>query len=152
MLSIKNLTQSLLVVLLISSITLIACSKQDSIEIRDQWVKATHEGQDVGAAFLTIISKDETSLISVESDVAENVEIHSMVMDDGIMKMSMLDTLPLPANKPTELKPGGFHLMLFDLKQPLVDGAKAKFTLHFKNTAGLEKTITVTSPIKREAP
>ena len=152
MLFIRKFNLSLIAGLVIASTTIIACNKQDSIEIKNQWVKTTHEGQDVSAAFLTIISKEETRLISVETDIAESVEIHSMTMEDWVMKMRMLESLPLPANKSTELKPGGFHLMLFNLKQPLIEGAQAKLTLHFKNQAGQEKTISIISPIKTESP
>jgi copper(I)-binding protein len=101
---------------------------------------------------MTIVSNEDTSLITIDSDVADVIEIHSMSMENGVMKMRMLDTLDLIAGKPTELSPGGFHLMLFDLKKPLAAGKEAHFTLHFKNKAGQEKTISVTSPIKAEAP
>lgn len=148
----KNIGLPLLSAMFIASILISACSKQDSIEIKNQWVRASNDGQDVGAAYMTIVSNEDTSLIAIDSDVADVIEIHSMSMENGVMKMRMLDTLDLIADKPTELSPGGFHLMLFDLKKPLTAGKEAHFTLHFKNKAGQEKTISVTSPIKAEAP
>lgn len=148
----KKIGLPLLSAMFIASILISACSKQDSIEIKNQWVRASNDGQDVSAAYMTIVSNEDTSLIAIDSDVADVIEIHSMSMENGVMKMRMLDTLDLVAGKPTELSPGGFHLMLFDLKKPLTAGKEAHFTLHFKNKAGQEKTISVTSPIKAEAP
>ena len=148
----KKIGLPLLSAMFIASILISACSKQDSIEIKNQWARASNDGQDVSAAYMTIVSNEDTSLIAIDSDVADVIEIHSMSMENGVMKMRMLDTLDLIADKPTELSPGGFHLMLFDLKKPLTAGKEAHFTLHFKNKAGQEKTIFVTSPIKAEAP
>ncbi len=148
----KKIGLPLLSAMFIASILISACSKQDSIEIKNQWVRASNDGQDVSAAYMTIVSNEDTSLLEIDSDVADVIEIHSMSMENGVMKMRMLDTLDLIAGKPTELSPGGFHLMLFDLKKPLAAGKEAHFTLHFKNKAGQEKTISVTSPIKAEAP
>ncbi len=148
----KKISLPLLSAILMASILMSACSKRDSIEIKNQWVRASNDGQDVSAAYMTILSAEDTSLIAIDSDVADAIEIHSMSMENGVMKMRMLDTLNLIAGKPAELSPGGFHLMLFDLKKPLIAGNEAHFTLHFKNKAGQEKTISVTSPIKTEAP
>ena len=148
----KKISLPLLSAILMASILMSACSKRDSIEIKNQWVRASNDGQDVGAAYMTIVSNEDTSLITIDSDVTDVIEIHSMSMENGVMKMRMLDTLDLVAGKPTELSPGGFHLMLFDLKKPLTAGNEAHFTLHFKNKAGQEKIVAVISPIKAETP
>jgi copper(I)-binding protein len=132
---------------------LIGCSKQaPEINITDNWVRATAEGQDVGAAYMTITSASDKSLIKVESSVTDSVEIHSMSMENGVMKMRMLEQLDLKANTPNKLAPGGFHLMLFDLKKPLEAGQNVSFTLHFKNQAGKESLVKVSSPILAEQP
>ncbi len=68
------------------------------------------------------------------------------------MKMRMLEQLDLKANTPNKLAPGGFHLMLFDLKKPLKAGETVSFTLHFKNQAGKESLVKVSSPILAEQP
>ena len=85
---------------------------QNAISIKDAWVRPSHPGQDVGAAYMTLTSTQDVTLVRVESDVSNSIEIHSMTMQNGVMKMRMLDTLDLPANKAVELAPGGFHLML----------------------------------------
>ena len=132
---------------------LLACSKQaPEVNITDHWVRATAEGQDVGAAYMTITSAVDTSLIKVESAASASVEIHSMHMENGVMKMRMLEQLDLKAGTPNKLAPGGFHLMLFDLKKPLKAGEVVSFTLHLKNQAGKESLATVNSPILAEQP
>ena len=111
-----------------------------SVSIQDAWVRPTDGGQDVGAAYMTLSSPQNITLVSIESDVTKSVEIHSMTMENGIMKMRMLDTLPLLANKPYKLAPSGFHLMLFDLKKPLSIGEHVNFLLHFKMKNDANKT------------
>lgn len=102
------------------------------VSIKDAWVRQTNAGQEVGAAYMTLSSTQDATLVGVESDVSKSVEIHSMTMQNGVMKMRMLDSLPLRAGKPYKLAPGGFHLMLFDLKKPLTVGEQVNFVLHFR--------------------
>ena len=64
------------------------------------------------------------------------------------MQMRMLDVLPLPANKEVALAPGGFHLMLFDLKAPLKAGSKVTFKLHVQDSSGKEQVIQHLSPVQ----
>ena len=137
---------------LIFSFTLLSsCGKPSpSVQISDNWVRATEDGQDVGAAYMTLTSNTDTTLTSVESSVSDSIEIHSMTMDNGVMKMRMLDELALKAGKPTELAPGGYHLMLFDLKKALKAGEEVSFTLHFKDAQGKETVLNLNSPIKAE--
>jgi copper(I)-binding protein len=147
------LNKTLYFVLVMAAVMLIGCSKQaPEINITDNWVRATAEGQEVGAAYMTITSVTDNSLVKVESSVTDSVEIHSMSMENGVMKMRMLDQLALKANTPNKLTPGGFHLMLFDLRKPLKAGESVSFTLHFKNQAGKDSLVTVSSPILAEQP
>jgi len=140
-----------LLVLIFSLTLLSSCGKPSpSVQISDNWVRATEDGQDVGAAYMTLTSNTDTTLTSVESSVSDSIEIHSMTMDNGVMKMRMLDELALKAGKPTELAPGGYHLMLFDLKKALKAGEEVSFTLHFKDAQGKETVLNVNSPIKAE--
>lgn len=120
-------------------------SSKDIVNISDAWVRSTNAGQEVGAAYMTLISAEDTTLTSVTSDVSNSVEIHSMTMENGVMKMRMLDTLALTARKPYPLAPGGYHLMLFDLKKPLLVGAQVNFTLYFvtKNKSKFSQKIKV---------
>ena len=105
------------------------------VSITDAWVRPTNPGQEVGAAYMTFLSKQDMTLVSIESSVTDSVEIHNMTMENGVMKMRMLENLALKAGEPYKLAPGGFHLMLFDLKKPLTAGEQVSFTLHFKSTS-----------------
>lgn len=102
------------------------------VSIQNAWVRPSNPGQEVGAAYMTFLSKQDVTLVRVESSVTDSVEIHNMTMENGVMKMRMLESLPLKAGKPYKLAPGGFHLMLFDLKRPLVSGEEVNFVLYFK--------------------
>ena len=86
---------------------------QNAISIKDAWVRPSHPGQDVGAAYMTLTSIQDITLVRVESDVSDSVEIHSMTMQNGVMKMRMLDNLSLVAGKPYKLEPVSYtHLTL----------------------------------------
>jgi copper(I)-binding protein len=115
------------------------------VSIKNAWVRPSNPGQEVGAAYMTFLSSQDTTLISVESDITNTIEIHSMSVENGVMKMRMLDTLELQAGKPYKLEPGGFHLMLFDLKKPLIRDDQVKFVLTFKkkNKASIKQSIIV---------
>lgn len=105
---------------------------KEQVSITDAWVRATNPGQEVGAAYMTFLCKQDMTLVSIESSVTSSVEIHNMTMENGVMKMRMLEKLPLKTGEPYKLAPGGFHLMLFDLKKPLIAGEQVSFILHFK--------------------
>ena len=119
-------------------------STKNIVAIQNAWVRSTNAGQSVGAAYMTLTSPQNITLLRIESDAAKNVEIHQMSMQAGVMKMRMLDTLPLIAGKPYVLAPGGFHLMLFDLKKPLNEGEQVNFVLYFSNEKDTKKPLKTT--------
>lgn len=145
------MTRSALIAACLLVLTSLPALAGDDVEITNAWTRATAPGQQVGAAYMTLTSKTDMTLESVESPVAGSVEIHSMTMKDGVMRMRKLETLPLKANAPEHLAPGGFHLMLFDLKKPLKIGETVDFTLHLKDVSGHDSTQHLVSPIKRSA-
>lgn len=102
------------------------------VNVQDAWARPSNPGSAVGAAYMTLTSSNNASLIEVKADVSDSVEIHSMSMENGVMKMRMLESLDLSAGQPYKLSPGGFHLMLFDLKKPLRVGDSVNFVLSFK--------------------
>ncbi|MCX7189881.1 MAG: copper chaperone PCu(A)C [Methylotenera sp.] len=109
-----------------------AVTNKELVSIINAWVRPTNPGQDVGVAYMTFLSAQDTTLVNIQSDITSSIEIHNMTMENGVMKMRMLDKLDLKAGKPYKLAPGGFHLMLFDLKKPLTMGEEVKFVLTFK--------------------
>ena len=122
-------------------------TSQAGVLLTGAWVRATADGQQVGAAYTNLLSTKSSTLIAAESDIAGSVEIHSMTMDKGVMKMRRLETLNLPKGKTVSLAPGGFHFMLFDLKKPLKVGENASFKLTFKAENGKEFTQNINMPI-----
>ncbi|HQN64101.1 MAG TPA: copper chaperone PCu(A)C [Methylophilus sp.] len=124
-----------------------ACT-QAEVSITDGWARASIPGQNVGVAYMTFTSPKDGKLVYVETESAGSVEIHSMKMENGVMKMRMLEELTLKANQPEKLAPGGFHLMLFDLPKPLKAGEKIKFRLCFKDPSGKITDQFVTVPVK----
>lgn len=120
------------------------------VEVRDAWAAATRPGQDVGAAYMTLKSTVDATLLGVSSPVADSVEIHRMWMDHGVMKMRMMKSLALPAGKSVKLEPGGLHLMLFDLKKPLTAGETLELTLTLKDKGGKPRSQRVELPIRVE--
>ena len=127
------------------------CHAADPVAISHAWARATAPGQEVGAAYLELKSSQDLTLTKVESPTADSVEIHKMSMNNGVMQMRMLGTLELPAGKAVKLEPGGFHLMLFDLKKPLKVGEKVALKLNFKDKAGKASTMQLELPVKRSA-
>lgn len=133
-------------------LTSIAVSAADPLVISNAWARATRPGQEVSAAYMTLKSNADLTLTHVESSAADVVEIHSMSMQNGVMEMRMLDTLALPAGKTVRLEPGGLHLMLFDLKQPLAEGRQIEFLLHLKEPSGRTQLMKISVPVRKSAP
>jgi hypothetical protein len=99
------------------------------VTIQDAWARATAPGQENGSVGVVITSKQDARLIAVKSKVAASAEIHTMTMENGVMKMRQLEFLELPAKHAVTLGPGGNHLMLFGLKHPLKAGTTLPLTL-----------------------
>ena len=101
------------------------------VTANDAWVREATGARKVTGAFL-VLENTGTALRSVVSgtaDVAEKLELHEMVRDGTMMKMSPVKSIEIPAGGKTELKPGGLHLMLFGLKRPLAAGDSIHVTL-----------------------
>lgn len=120
------------------------------ITISNAWARATAPGQEVGAAYMNLKSDQTAKLISVKTPVADSVEIHEMSMKNGVMKMRMQDALDLPAGKVVKLEPGGFHLMLIDLKKPLKAGETIELSLSLKDSKGKLATQKISLPVKAD--
>lgn len=118
------------------------------VKLTDAWVRASNPGQSVGAAYVTLSSTEDVTLVYAETERAGTVEMHSMTMQNGIMKMRSMEELPVPAGKPVKLAPGGLHLMLFELATPFKAGEQVKFRLCFKDRQGKITDQFVTMPVK----
>jgi len=113
-----------------------------TIEVRDAWVRSSVTGQNASGAFMKITAKESAKLIAATSPVAGIAEIHEMKMEGNVMTMRAVSGgLDLPAGKTVELRPGGYHLMLMDLKAPLVKAGQVPLTLLFKDAKGVESKV-----------
>lgn len=116
--------------------------------VQDAWVRGTVAQQKASGAFMTITSPVAGRLVSASSPVAGVTEIHEMAMDGPIMRMRAVDGLDLPAGKAVQLKPGGYHVMLMDLKQPLQPGQTVPITLVIERAGGAKESIRVDAPVR----
>lgn len=118
------------------------------VEIKEPWVRATVAQQKATGAFMQLTAKADTKLVEARSPVAGVVEIHEMAMEKDVMKMRQLPGLALPAGKAVELKPGGYHVMLMDLKGQVKAGDSVPLTLVFEGTDGKRETVTLQAPAR----
>ena len=124
-----------------------------TVTISNAWVRATVQGQKATGAFMTVMSKENAKLLSVSTPVAGIVEIHEMKMDKDVMKMAALPNgLELPAGKAVDLKPGGYHIMLMDLKLPLNKDVGVPLTLTFQDSNGKKSQQVVQVPVSLQPP
>ena len=114
---------------------------QADVTVSDPWVRGTVPAQRATGAFMRLQADQDLRLVAASSPVAGVAEVHEMLMQDNVMKMRRLDGIALGKGKPLELKPGGYHVMLMDLKQPLKAGEQVPLTLTFEGAAK-GKTIT----------
>lgn len=117
-------------------------------QVSDPWVRATVPHQNATGAFMRITSDKDASLVAASSPQAGTVEVHEMKMDQGVMKMRPVDKLDLPAGKTVELKPGGYHLMLFNLKARAEAGKTVPITLVFEDKDGKREQVTLEAPVR----
>jgi periplasmic copper chaperone A len=124
-----------------------------NVTVTDAWARATVQGQKATGAFMKITAKDNAKLVGVSSPVAGVAEIHEMKMDKDVMRMSALPNgLDLPAGKAVELKPGGYHVMLMDLKAPLAKDTTVPVTLTFQDAKGLKSNVELKVPVGMQSP
>jgi copper(I)-binding protein len=117
------------------------------------WARATPGGAKVGGAYLEIKAAAGRGdrLIAVKSPAAGAAELHTHIMENGIVRMRRVDAIAVPAGKSVVLKPGGYHLMLMDLKAPLKEGDLLKLTLVFEKAGEIEVEATV-EPLGAKGP
>ena len=137
---------------LCATVGLATSSAWAQVKVDKAWARATVQGQQATGAFMTLTATQATQLVAVSTPVAGVAEIHEMKMDAGVMKMRALPALNLPAQQAVELKPGGFHLMLMDLKAPLSKDASVALTLTFKDAKGVETRQQVNLPVTTGMP
>ena len=145
----KQLNHTIAMFLALTALASPACAddvKAGDLVITQAWSRATPTGAKVAGAYLTVENKGSASdrLMGGSGDVAGRVEIHEMAMDNGVMRMRPLDKgLDIEPGKTVKLAPGGYHLMLLDLKSQLKQGDKVPVTLQFEKAGKVELSLDV---------
>ena len=136
------------------ALLLVACSGEapNAALTADQvWARATPPGTEVGAVYMRLHNRGDTAvrLVEVRSEAAQRAEVHTVSETGGMMRMRAVEGGPeIPAGDSIELRPGGMHLMLMGLTQPLVDGERFAIALSFDDG----QTLSLEVPVSREAP
>lgn len=118
------------------------------VEVKSAWVRGTVAAQKTTGAYMEISSARGASLVGAESTAAGAVEVHEMSMDKNVMRMRAVPKLDLPAGKTVELKPGGYHMMLIDLKRPLKKGDSVPLRLKIENKDKTVSTVEVKAEVR----
>jgi len=119
----------------------------ETVRIEGAWARATAPGQTAAGAYMDLVSDTDAALVAVES-AAGRAELHQMSMDGGVMRMRPVAKIDLPARKPVKLAPGGYHVMLLDIKQPLKAGDKVPLTLTIRGAGTALSTIKVEAEVR----
>ncbi|TAJ22258.1 MAG: copper chaperone PCu(A)C [Rugosibacter sp.] len=132
--------------------TLLTLSAYAEVTVQNPWIRPSVPQQKVTGAFMSITSTTDARLVGITSPVAERVEIHEMTMENDVMKMRALSSLPLVAGKAVKLAPGGsYHIMLFDLHQQIKAGDTIPLTLTIEDDQKRQSSIKVKANAKRSA-
>lgn len=123
-----------------------------NLKVDGAWARATVPGQKGTGAFMSLTAPQPLKLVGVSSPVAGVAELHEMRMEGDVMRMRSIESLDLPAGKKVELRPGGHHLMLMDLKQPLQKDTQVPVTLLLRNAQGQTSELKVAVPVLLGAP
>jgi periplasmic copper chaperone A len=137
---------------LLSLLALTASAQQAAVQVTQAWARASVQGQRGTGAFMTLTAPANLQLIGAASPVAGVTEVHEMKMEGDVMRMRPVAALDLPAGRAVELKPGGYHVMLMELKAPLKPGTSIPVTLSLRDAAGKVSQQQVQVPVAVSAP
>jgi copper(I)-binding protein len=118
------------------------------VTVTDAWARAVVPGQMATGAFMRVTAATDATLVGVASPAARIAEIHEMKMEGGVMRMNAVEKLALPAGKPVDFKPGGYHVMLMDLARPLKAGDTVPITLTVVDKSGKAQKIDVRASVR----
>ena len=123
---------------------LLACGLAwGQVKVEGAWVRPTVPGQQAGGGFMTLTSAGDDRLLGGSTPAAERFELHTMAMSGDVMVMRQVDGIDLPAGRKVELKPGGLHVMLVGLKQPLAAGSTVPVTLRLRKAGEVKIEMQV---------
>ena len=122
------------------------------VKVENAWARASVPGQQASGAFMRLTAEEPLKLVGVETSAAGVAEVHEMKMEGDVMRMRAIDSLDLPKGVAVDLKPGGYHLMLQQLKAPLVKDSQVPVTLIFKNAKDEQSRLNLQLPVRMAAP
>lgn len=139
----KTLTSLLLGTLLLISTPLFA----SPLIVEDLYIRATPPNSKNTAAFMVLknSAKKEIKLLTVDTNIAGRVELHQHIMEAGLMKMRQVKEITIKPGESLSLQPGGYHVMLFNLQQPLKEGQSVTLSLSFDNG----QQLILDAPVKK---
>ena len=129
-----------------------AFAQAPAVQIEGAWARASVQGQKGTGAFMKLTAKEPLALVSASSPVAGVTEVHEMKMEGDVMRMRAVPELALPAGQAVELKPGGYHVMLMDLKAPLMKDSRVPLTLVFRDAKGAQTRMELSVPVAATPP
>lgn len=138
--------------LALAGAALVAQAQTAPVAVEGAWVRASVQGQTSTGAYMTLTASEAMTLTGASTPVAGVAEVHEMRMDGDIMRMRAVDGLALQPGKPLELKPGGYHVMLTQLKTPLPPQASVPLTLHFRDARGRASELRLSVPVATSRP
>ncbi len=122
------------------------------VTVEGAWVRPTVPGQKGTGAFMRITAKEGMKLVGAASPAAGVTEVHEMKMEGNVMRMRAITALDLPAGQTVELKPGGYHVMLMDLKAALPKDTTVPITLMLRDARGAQQRLELSVPVRSSAP
>lgn len=128
-----------------------AAASSAAVKIEGAWARPSLQGQRTSGVYMKLTSDADVTLVGVSSPAAGAAEVHEMKMDGDVMRMRPLAGLRLPAGRIVELKPGGLHVMLTDLKAPLMKDSSVPLTLVFRDANGRETKQDIVAPVRASA-
>jgi len=122
------------------------------VTVKDAWVRAPAPGQKIAGAYMELVSRTDLVLTAVASPAAASAELHSMSVQEGVMRMRPVARIELPPGKAVKLAPGGLHVMLIGVKQPLKAGDKVPLTLTVQRADSSNRSVfTVQAEVRAAA-
>lgn len=121
---------------------------QANVTVKDAWVRATVPQQKATGAFMQLQAAKDSKFVSVSSPLTPTVEVHEMAMQGDVMRMRQVQSVELPAGKTVELKPGGHHIMMMNLKAQVKEGDTVPLTLVFEGKDGKREQVEIKVPVK----
>ena len=118
------------------------------VSVDAPWVRATVPQQQATGAFMRLTAARDLRLVAARSSVARTTEVHEMAMQGQMMRMRQVPELALPKDRAVALAPGGYHIMLIDLKRPLSAGEQVAITLVFADAQGKRSEQLVQAPVR----